>query len=153
MRQKASYTKPPVTAQRAKVEAEVTSTEIRREIGTIAPAKSPGPDLLTGEFYQTFIDLVCEPLTEVLNEAHYFHTLPETTTQGIIKIMYKKGDPRDLRNYRPLTMLNTDYREWRPVVRWGRLGMRGHRWVGVAALSQPYNTIQYNTHFVHPRRL
>ena len=33
-------------------------------------AKSPGPDLLAAEFYQTFTDLVAIPLTDVLNEAH-----------------------------------------------------------------------------------
>jgi hypothetical protein len=51
-----------------------------------------------------------EPLTEVLKESFERHTLPTTTKQGIIKILYKKGDPRKLRNYRPLTMLNTDYK-------------------------------------------
>ena len=52
-------------------------------------AKTPGPDLLAAEFYQTFEDLVIEPLTRVLNEAHSEHCLPTTTKQGIVKIVYK----------------------------------------------------------------
>ena len=84
--------------------------EVKLAIRRMGKAKSPGPDLLAAEFYQTFLDLVAEPLTTVLNEAHSRHELPASTKQGIVKLLYKKGDPRDVRNYRPLTMLNTDYK-------------------------------------------
>jgi hypothetical protein len=35
--------------------------------------------------------------------------LPESTMQGIITLLYKKGDPRKLTQYRGLTMLQRDY--------------------------------------------
>ena len=93
-----------------KMEGPISELEVRNEIRKLGLAKSPGPDLLTAEFYITFEDLVLQPLTEVLKESFDNHTLPSTTKQGVIKILYKKGDPRELRNYRPLTMLNTDYK-------------------------------------------
>ena len=95
---------------RESLEKDVTVSEVRKTIRTLGRGKSPGPDLLTAEFYITFEDLVAEDLTEVLMEAHLRHRLPYTTKQGIIKVLYKKGDPREVRNYRPLTMLNTDYK-------------------------------------------
>jgi hypothetical protein len=94
----------------AKIEGAITLKEVKLAISKMGKAKSPGPDLLAAEFYQTFTDLVAEPLTDVLNEAHSNHELPPSTKQGIVKLLYKKGDPRDVRNYRPLTMLNTDYK-------------------------------------------
>jgi hypothetical protein len=94
----------------AKIEGDITTKEVVLAINKMGKAKSPGPDLLPAEFYQTFLDLVVDPLTNVLNEAHARHELPSSTKQGIVKLLYKKGDPRDVRNYRPLTMLNTDYK-------------------------------------------
>ena len=94
----------------SKIEGKITMEEVKLAIRRMGKAKSPGPDLLAAEFYQTFLDLVAEPLTTVLNEAHSRHELPASTKQGIVKLLYNKGDPRDVRNYRPLTMLNTDYK-------------------------------------------
>jgi hypothetical protein len=36
--------------------------------------------------------------------------LPESLTQGDISLLYKKGDTRDARNYRPITLLQVDYK-------------------------------------------
>ena len=95
---------------RDSLEKHVSEKEVRKTIRTLGRGKSPGPDLLTAEFYITFEDLVAADLAAVLTEAHSRHRLPHTTKQGIIKVLYKKGDPREVRNYRPLTMLNTDYK-------------------------------------------
>ena len=54
--------------------------------------------------------MLVQPLTEVLQESFEREGLQPSFKQGIIKILYKKGDPREIRNYRPLTMLNTDYK-------------------------------------------
>lgn len=49
-------------------------------------------------------------LTEVYNEALDSETLPECMKRGSISILYKKKDRRDMRNYRPITLLNCDYK-------------------------------------------
>jgi len=61
---------------RESLEKDVTVSEVRKTIRTLGRGKSPGPDLLTAEFYITFEDLVAEDLTEVLMEAHLRHRLP-----------------------------------------------------------------------------
>ena len=76
----------------------------------MAKGKAPGPDLLAAEFYATFEDVIAPALTDVLTEAHFYHQLPTSTKQGTVKVSYKKGDTREVRNYRPLTMLNSDYK-------------------------------------------
>ena len=36
--------------------------------------------------------------------------LPDRMLEGEIALLYKKKDPRDIRNYRPITLLNADYK-------------------------------------------
>ena len=98
------------TSSRDKIDTEITEKEVRLAIRSMGKGKAPGPDLLAAEFYSTFEDLIAPALTDVLTESHYFHRLPPSTKHGIVKVCYKKKDPRDLRNYRPLTMLNSDYK-------------------------------------------
>eukprot|EP00966_Prymnesium_polylepis_P237536 5493884-Prymnesium_polylepis.1 len=49
-------------------------------------------------------------LTEVYNEMHTEGTVLQSMREGEIILLYKKKDPRDLRNYRPITLLNADYK-------------------------------------------
>ena len=36
--------------------------------------------------------------------------MPATFMEGEMAVLYKKKDPRDIRNYRPITLLNVDYK-------------------------------------------
>ena len=49
-------------------------------------------------------------LTKVLNEARSKGYLPSEMKQGIISLIHKKGDRDEIRNYRPITLLNGDYK-------------------------------------------
>ena len=43
--------------------------------------------------------------------------LPQSWTEGLVSIIYKeKGDSRDLRNWRPITLLNCDYKIFTKVI-------------------------------------
>ena len=95
---------------RAALDKPITPSNVTTAIRSLGKGKAPGPDLLASEFYHTFEDLVVNDLIAMLDEAFDRHRLPHTTTQGVIKVLYKKLDPREVRNYRPLTMLNTDYK-------------------------------------------
>jgi hypothetical protein len=46
----------------------------------------------------------------MLLEAQSKGVLPEEFASGEISVLYKKGDPRDVRNYRPITRLQVDYK-------------------------------------------
>ena len=47
---------------------------------------------------------------DMFHEAYRTGALPEDTCSGDIALLYKKGDARDPRNYRPITLLQTDYK-------------------------------------------
>ena len=62
-----------------------------------------------GSFVDFFFAKLLAPfLTKVLNEGRKGGRLPATMLQGITSVLYKKKDPTDPRNYRPITLLNND---------------------------------------------
>ena len=103
---------------RNSLEGEITVKETYKSMSTLAKGKSPGPDSLPNEFYKTFAGLLAPTLTKVLNEALDNETLPECMKRGSISLLYKKKDRRDMRNYRPITLLNGDYKILTRVLCW-----------------------------------
>lgn len=72
--------------------------------------KTPGSDGLTKEFYARYWNIIKQDLQELLNNAYIFGGLCETWKQGTTNLIYTKGDPNQLKNWRPITLLNTDYK-------------------------------------------
>ena len=73
--------------------------------------KSPGNDGFTVEFYLTFWPQIGSLLVEVFNEAFEKGCLATSQKQGVITLIEKEGkDPLFIKNYRPITLLNTDYK-------------------------------------------
>ena len=62
------------------------------------------------EVYRIYEDIVAPVLTEALKHRHDKGELPETMMHGDVALIYKKKDPKDIRNYRPITLLNVDYK-------------------------------------------
>ena len=46
----------------------------------------------------------------ILNSWYNKAKIPSVYLEGIITLLYKKGDPRDIKNYRPISLLNSDYK-------------------------------------------
>ena len=72
--------------------------------------KSPGSDGLTKEFYIIFWNDLKDILKEMLNNIYLANTLSESQKEGIIKLLYKKRNVKELKNWRPISLLNIDYK-------------------------------------------
>ena len=72
--------------------------------------KQAGPNRIPNEVYKYLPSFFAPKLTQVINEATRKGKLPKHFLEGDISMMYKKGDRCDPRNYRPITLLNTDYK-------------------------------------------
>ena len=72
--------------------------------------KSPGPDRIPNKFYTCFAETIAPMLTDVFNEALDKGALPDSLLEGLISILYKKKARNDPRNYRPIALLNCDYK-------------------------------------------
>ncbi|CAM2105856.1 unnamed protein product [Caretta caretta] len=71
--------------------------------------KSLGMDGLTVEFYPAFWDIVGPDLATVWAESLQGRVLPLSCRQVVLALL-PKGDLRDLRNWRPVLLLSTDYK-------------------------------------------
>lgn len=98
----------PPTA--ARCDAPVLKEDLEPILQSLPLGKSPGPDRLPNAFYRVLSATLAEILAEVYNEAHTRGRLPLTCTQGLISVLYKKKERDDPRNYRPITLLNGDYK-------------------------------------------
>ena len=89
----------------------ISNDEILQAIKQLNSNKSPGKDGLTAEFYKTFdTDLVMN-LNELYNNILLTGNATESMNMGIITLIYKnKGNLDDLKNWRPITLLNLDYK-------------------------------------------
>ena len=73
--------------------------------------ESPGTDGRTAEFYLAFWNLLGELLVDSLNYALSKGKLSISQQQGIIRLLPKKEkDPLYLKNWRPISLLNVDYK-------------------------------------------
>ena len=72
--------------------------------------KSPGTDGLSYEFYLAHWAVLKGGLVRVYNDSLQKGHLTPTQTQAVITLLPKKGELRDIRNWRPISLLNTDYK-------------------------------------------
>ena len=102
-----SFLKPNVGIA-SELESDLTVNELTKAIQSMQDNKAPGADGLPKEFYVTFWDVLKDPLLEMFNESLHSNNLPLSLRTGIISLLYKKGDKKDIKNWRPLTLLGVD---------------------------------------------
>ena len=72
--------------------------------------KSPGLDGLTPEFFKTFWEDLGTIIQKLACEVSNSGQLPHSMRTGLITLIPKKGDLRNLTNWRPISLLNIDYK-------------------------------------------
>ena len=72
--------------------------------------KSPGLDGLTVEFYRTFWDILSQLLIDSYNEAFRDGSLSDSRNIVVMSLIFKKNDRSNIKNYRPISLANIDYK-------------------------------------------
>ncbi len=92
-------------------DAEISETEILASIKQLKNGKSPGSDGLTAEFYKFFWVDIKTLLTDSLKYSLLEGELSVEQKRGIITLIPKKEKNRlFLKNWRPISLLNVDYK-------------------------------------------
>ena len=87
----------------------ITSTEIKNIILKLPKTKIPGPDVFTGEFYQTFKEEFTSMLLKLFQKIAEEGTLPRTFYEVTIALILKPDkDTIEKENYRPISLMNID---------------------------------------------
>lgn len=88
-----------------------TLKEIENALATLQSNKSPGEDGFPLEFYKEFRDLLLPLLMDVINLASKTQNLPDSFSTAIITVIHKKKKgPLKCSSFRPISLLNADYK-------------------------------------------
>ena len=97
--------------EKLNLDAEITIDEITNAINKFKANKCPGLDGLPIEFYSKFQNKIAEMLCVLYQECKNLGYMANSMHTGIISQLYKgKGEKSERSNWRPLTMLNVDYK-------------------------------------------
>ena len=88
----------------------ITVQEIKSAISCLHPNTSPGSDGLTTSFYQTFQSFLAPTLQELYNNIYLRNESPPSHKTAIIKLIPKSGTLKEIDNWRPIALLNVDYK-------------------------------------------
>lgn len=89
---------------------DISEDELEQAIQSCNNNKSPGPDGISFEFYKQFWPLLKHDLLLLFQELFAQTDQNLDIAQGIIVLVPKKTHPTHLSDYRPLTLINTDYK-------------------------------------------
>uniref|UniRef100_A0A670HSH1 Reverse transcriptase domain-containing protein n=1 Tax=Podarcis muralis TaxID=64176 RepID=A0A670HSH1_PODMU len=99
------------TEQRERLNAPISREEVEEVIRELKRGKAPGPDGFTSSYYKEMKDILTVPLVDVMNNTLKEKEIPSTWKEAFITIIPKQdADPTQVKNYRPISLLNTDYK-------------------------------------------
>ena len=95
----------------SKLEGDITLKECKDILSTFSRGKSPGEDGFTWELYNCFFDLLGKDLVDSFNASYRVGELAPSQRRGVITLIPKEdSDLSSLANWRPITLLNVDYK-------------------------------------------
>ncbi len=91
-------------------EGQISNEECLNVIKELSLSKSPGYDGLPSEFYKHMWPIVGPHVLKSYEEAFIDGELSTSHKQSVLSLIFKKGDREELRNYRPISLSNYDYK-------------------------------------------
>ncbi len=103
---------PTITPEDSlQIDRGITAGEVTQAIKSMQSGKVRGPDGFSIEIYKEFADKLASILSQLYQDIFEQQKLPQTMTQAIISVLLKKDkDPLLCSSYRPISLLNCDYK-------------------------------------------
>ena len=96
--------------QKSACEKAISEEELDKAIKNLKTGRSPGFDGIPSEFYIKYWHLIKSCFFKVLKEIEETEELCISQYRGVICLLFKQGDRDEISNWRPITLLNTDYK-------------------------------------------
>ena len=84
--------------------------ELHAALQSMQGRRAPGIDGLTVEFYKAFWQILATDFLDVVNESLTSGSLPLSCRRAVVTLLPKKGNLQDIKNWRPVSLLSTDYK-------------------------------------------
>uniref|UniRef100_A0AAQ4RMD0 Reverse transcriptase domain-containing protein n=1 Tax=Gasterosteus aculeatus aculeatus TaxID=481459 RepID=A0AAQ4RMD0_GASAC len=94
----------------AMLDRPISPGELRAALMGMQGGRAPGIDGLSAEFYKAFWDILADDILEVLNDSLASGSMPMSCRRAVITLLPKKGNPQDIGNWRPVSLLCVDYK-------------------------------------------
>ena len=97
-------------SERVSCEGSLTLAEASEALKLSNRNRTPGPDGLSVEFYLAFWSKLGPLLVDTFNESLREGVLCDSMKASVTRLVHKKDDRRLLKNWRPISLLNVDYK-------------------------------------------
>jgi hypothetical protein len=94
---------------KTKLEQPLSIKELQEATNKLSKNKSPGLNGIPIELFQQLPSLL-QALLLVWNDSTKNNYTIKSFQIGVISLIHKKNDPAEITNYRPITLLNSDYK-------------------------------------------
>jgi len=92
------------------MEAPIMMEELEKAVRMGKPNKAPGYDGISTDFFKIMWEVTKSDMLNILNEMFLEGTITDAQRKGLMVLIPKRTEPRGLQDYRPLTLLNADYK-------------------------------------------
>ena len=89
---------------------EITTSEVAFALNHMKRGKAPGDDDITTDLLKDAGEDLYKKLAQLFSNCLKEKKVPESFGVGIVILLYKKGDNKELGNYRPITLLSVIYK-------------------------------------------
>jgi hypothetical protein len=97
-------------AARKQLDKPITDQELQDVMEALPTGKQAGPDRIPNEVYKYMSSFFAPKLGALIRRSITKGQLPEEMRKGDICTLFKKGDRDEVRNYRPITLLQNSYK-------------------------------------------
>ena len=86
--------------------------EIAKAIGDLTTSKSVGGDGISDEAIIQNKVWIIPPIEIIIQNSRITCKLPKQRLKGVVTYIHKKKDTKDIKNYRPITLITIIYKIW-----------------------------------------
>ena len=94
----------------------ITLDEVRDAIFSLKNGRAPGPDGISIEFYKAMFAIIGEDLRDLFNSYMRNGRMAAKIKTGIIKLIPKQAPYNMIDNYRPISLINCDYKIFTKII-------------------------------------